>query len=86
MKSFQQLACRKALTGLAVPRVVVPSANITLNRSWPRSYTAPAAVSSQLAGLDASKLTITKTTTPKELLPPQDLVFGKTFTGKHLLS
>jgi len=40
---------------------------------------------SKLAGLDASKLTITKTTTPKELTPPEQLVFGRTFTD-HMLS
>lgn len=32
--------------------------------------------------LDASKLTITKTTTPKELVPSEELVFGRTFTGE----
>lgn len=36
------------------------------------------------APLDASKLKITKTTTPKELLPNDQLVFGKTFTD-HML-
>lgn len=36
------------------------------------------------APLDASKLEITKTTTPKELLPKEQLVFGKTFTD-HIL-
>ncbi|EGW31246.1 branched chain amino acid aminotransferase [Spathaspora passalidarum NRRL Y-27907] len=36
------------------------------------------------APLDASKLTITKTTTPKELLPKEKLVFGKSFTD-HIL-
>lgn len=35
--------------------------------------------------LDASKLTITKTTTPKKLVPAEELVFGKTFTD-HMLS
>ncbi|KAH0555774.1 Mitochondrial branched-chain amino acid (BCAA) aminotransferase [Trichoglossum hirsutum] len=35
--------------------------------------------------LDASKLVITRTTAPKRLHPPEDLVFGKTFTD-HLLS
>lgn len=41
------------------------------------------APSQQLPDLDASKLTVTKTSTPKELQKPQDLVFGKTFTGKN---
>jgi hypothetical protein len=34
-----------------------------------------------LASIDPSKLSITRTTTPKELLPPKDLVFGQSFTG-----
>lgn len=37
----------------------------------------------RLPGIDPSKLSITKSTTPKELLPPQELVFGRTFTGTH---
>ncbi|GEQ70792.1 hypothetical protein JCM33374_g4471 [Metschnikowia sp. JCM 33374] len=36
------------------------------------------------APLDASKLIVTKTTTPKEKLPNDQLVFGKTFTD-HIL-
>jgi branched-chain amino acid aminotransferase len=35
----------------------------------------------RLPGLDASKLAITKTTTPKALSDPSELVFGRTFTG-----
>lgn len=35
-------------------------------------------------GLDASKLVFTKTTTPKQKLPNDELVFGKTFTD-HML-
>lgn len=35
----------------------------------------------KLAGLDPSKLEITKTITPKQRVPNQDLVFGRTFTG-----
>ncbi|KAL2013754.1 hypothetical protein VTN00DRAFT_1279 [Thermoascus crustaceus] len=55
------------------------------NRLWQRTYSVKPGVDSQLPGLDASKLTITKTTTPKEPLPPQELVFGKTFTD-HMLA
>lgn len=36
---------------------------------------------SQLPGLDASKLSITKTQSPKALQKPEELVFGKEFTG-----
>jgi hypothetical protein len=39
----------------------------------------------RLQGLDASQLSITKTTTPKELVPPEELIFGHTFTD-HMLS
>jgi branched-chain amino acid aminotransferase len=39
----------------------------------------------KLTTLDNSKLTITKTTTPKELIPNDELVFGKHFTD-HMLS
>lgn len=36
-----------------------------------------------LPDIDPSKLEVTKTITPKELVPNQDLVFGRTFTGKQ---
>ena len=35
-----------------------------------------------LPRIDPSKLSITKTVTPKELVPPEELVFGRTFTGR----
>jgi branched-chain amino acid aminotransferase len=81
MKSFQ-LARRQALTGLAMPRVLY-SQNINVGRKWQRAFSASAAAASQLPGLDPSKLTVTKTTTPKELMDSKDLVFGKNFTGKR---
>jgi branched-chain amino acid aminotransferase len=37
-----------------------------------------------LAGIDSSKLSITKTTSPKTFPPPEELVFGKTFTDYML--
>lgn len=81
MKSLHQLARRQALTGLAMPRVL-SSQNIAASRTWQRAFSASTAAASQLPGLDASKLTITKTTTPKEPVDSKDLVFGKYFTGK----
>ena len=39
-----------------------------------------------LPGLDASKLTISKTTTPQPLKDPKELVFGSSFTGRTLKS
>lgn len=77
MKVLQQLTRRKALTSLATPR-------IASNRSWQRSFGVSAVAASQLPGLDASKLTVTKTSTPNEIKSPKDLVFGKTFTGMAL--
>ncbi|GMM28639.1 branched-chain-amino-acid transaminase [Martiniozyma asiatica (nom. inval.)] len=41
-------------------------------------------MSSTVAGLDATKLKITKTATPKTRLPNEELVFGQTFTD-HML-
>jgi len=34
-----------------------------------------------LPDMDPSKLEVTKSITPKQLVPNQDLVFGRTFTG-----
>lgn len=45
------------------------------------SLKAEAASASKHHFLDASKLSITKTKSPKELSKPEDLVFGKEFTG-----
>ncbi|KAJ5149355.1 Branched-chain-amino-acid aminotransferase [Penicillium atrosanguineum] len=84
MRSFQQLTRSKALAGLATPRIL-PSRTIASTQLWQRSFNASAAAASQLSALDASKLTVTKTSTPKELTPNKDLVFGKTFTD-HMLT
>jgi len=40
---------------------------------------------SQLPDIDVAKLEITQTTSPKELVPPEELVFGRTFTGTAAL-
>ena len=58
----------------------LPSRLIT---SWERSYSiqAESASTIKLQDIDPSKLSITKTTTPKGLVPPNELVFGRTFTG-----
>ncbi|KAJ5099265.1 Branched-chain-amino-acid aminotransferase [Penicillium argentinense] len=82
MKSLQQLTRRAALAGLTRPRL---SSQIPSTRSWQRNFGATAAAASQLLGLDPSKLSITKTSTPKELTPNNELVFGRTFTD-HMLS
>ena len=36
----------------------------------------------QLPGIDPGLLSVTQTTTPKKVVPPEELVFGRTFTGK----
>lgn len=35
----------------------------------------------KLPGIDPHALSITETTTPKNLIPPEELVFGRNFTG-----
>ena len=37
----------------------------------------------QLPDINPGALSITRTTTPKPILPPEELIFGRTFTGKH---
>ncbi|KUJ20776.1 branched-chain-amino-acid aminotransferase [Mollisia scopiformis] len=49
------------------------------------SIEATSASTIKLQDIDPSKLSITKTKTPKELVPPNELVFGRTFTD-HMLS
>ena len=39
----------------------------------------------QLPDIDPSQLSITRSTTPKEIVSPEELVFGRTFTD-HMLS
>lgn len=47
----------------------------------PYSIKAEAASTSTLQILDPSRLTVTKTKSPKPLSKPEDLVFGREFTG-----
>lgn len=46
------------------------------------SVKAEAASQAKERDIDPRKLQITKTTTPKGLSKPEDLVFGREFTGK----
>ncbi|KAM3558942.1 hypothetical protein MY1884_003724 [Beauveria asiatica] len=66
------LRMRAALLGAARVQRAVPMA---------RFYSQAA----KLSGLDASKLSITKTKSPKALTKPEELVFGKEFTD-HMLA
>ncbi|KAI9765270.1 MAG: Mitochondrial branched-chain amino acid (BCAA) aminotransferase [Geoglossum simile] len=49
------------------------------------SIAAHAASTAKVQDIDPSKLSITRTTAPKTLVPPGELVFGRTFTD-HMLS
>lgn len=80
MRLFQQLTRRTALTGLTSSRL---SSQIPSTRLWQRNFGATATLASKPAALDASKLTVTKTSTPKELTPNSELVFGREFTGNY---
>ncbi|KAL8697166.1 MAG: hypothetical protein Q9201_007275, partial [Fulgogasparrea decipioides] len=57
--------------------------------NWPcrRLYSIQSqeAAIAKLPNINPDALTITKTTTPKSLVPPEELVFGRTFTD-HMLS
>lgn len=55
--------------------------------NWRRPYSLQINGTSRetLPDLDPSKLSITQTVTPKELVPPQELIFGRNFTD-HMLS
>jgi branched-chain amino acid aminotransferase len=56
-----------------------PAAALRFSRAY--SIKATAASDSKLHRLDATKLSVERTGKPKALLPPDELVFGKTFTG-----
>lgn len=86
MKSLLHLTRRRALHNFAIPRVLPIQSSAASNRLCQRNFSASSVAASQLAGLDPTKLAVTKTTTPKELTASKDLVFGKTFTGTHPLS
>ena len=79
----------RLLSGLShcAARRAAPSALNAALRCRTRLYSihADAAVGTSIQDIDASKLSITKTTAPKGLLPPEELVFGRNFTD-HMLS
>ena len=52
-----------------------------------RAYSihADASVGTKIQDIDPTKLSIEKTTTPKALLPPEELIFGRNFTGNRRL-
>jgi len=79
---LRQLRPRSALLKQSPSRLILGAWESS--RSY--SIQAKAASTVKLQDIDPGKLSITKTTTPKELVPPNELVFGKTFTGRLPLS
>ncbi|KAN0085107.1 Aminotransferase [Elaphomyces granulatus] len=82
MRPCRQLA-RSGLSG----RHVASSQNSLANRLSRQFYSVKpvSSTTSNLPDLSPLKLAITKTTTPKKPIPPQELVFGRSFTD-HMLS
>lgn len=68
-----------AATARPASRVLLRTSTWQPTRQY--SIKAEAAESSKPQGLDASKLTVEKTTKPKPLKKAEELVFGQTFTG-----
>ncbi|KAF2704524.1 branched-chain amino acid aminotransferase II [Pleomassaria siparia CBS 279.74] len=85
---FQQRSSRLlSLLSTSCNRPFVAQRGASLRSRSARAYSihADASVGNKILGIDPSKLTIEKTTTPKDLLPPEQLVFGRNFTD-HMLS
>ncbi|EOA82240.1 branched-chain-amino-acid transaminase bat2 [Exserohilum turcicum] len=61
------------------------SAALRCRTQRPYSIHADASVGDKIQGIDPSKLTIARTAKPKDLLPPEELVFGRNFSD-HMLS
>ncbi|KAF2638158.1 branched-chain amino acid aminotransferase II [Massarina eburnea CBS 473.64] len=61
------------------------SASLRCRSQRAYSLHADASVGTSIKDIDPAKLSITKTTTPKALLPPEELIFGRNFTD-HMLS
>ena len=70
-----------SLSHCAPRRAAAPlSASLRCRRAY--SIHADASVGTTIQDIDPTKLTITKTSTPKDLLPPEELVFGRNFSGE----
>ena len=53
------------------------------HRRRPYSIQSQEEAIARLPDINPGALSITRTTTPKQILPPEELIFGRTFTGKH---
>ena len=78
MRPLLQRACAGALR---LPRSA-PRLQATWQSARHLSIKPEAASTIQPLGLDATKLTVEKTKTPGALDKPEDLVFGRKFTGE----
>ena len=74
---LRQLRSRSAFFKPAPSRLVA-----AWESTRPYSIKVESASTIKLQEIDPSKLSVMKTTTPKELVPPKELVFGRTFTGR----
>jgi branched-chain amino acid aminotransferase len=72
-QSLSQRSARPAATCVA--------ASLRCRSQRPYSIHADASVGSTIKDIEPSKLSITTTTTPKALLPPEELIFGRNFSG-----
>lgn len=70
----------------ALPRRSTPAITSLATQRCRRWYSIHADhAETKALDIDPTKLNITKTTTPKDILPKEDLVFGHAFTGMEKL-
>lgn len=69
------------------PRAATASLSASLRCRTQRAYSihADASVGTKIQDIDPTKLQITKTTTPKDLLPTEELIFGRNFSGASFM-
>jgi branched-chain amino acid aminotransferase len=82
---LQQRSTRllSSLSNCAFRKTAAPlSASLRCRTQRPYSIHADASVGNKIQDIDPTKLSITRTTSPKDLLPPEDLIFGRNFTGR----
>lgn len=77
-RSFRRLFLRAAPL-LRSPQSSTPRLYLDRSRRWYSLH--PEQNTEKLQELDHTQLQISKCITPKQCPPPQDLVFGRTFTG-----
>ncbi|KAK4915806.1 hypothetical protein LTR28_013503 [Elasticomyces elasticus] len=82
-------SCRRSLFGASTVFRASSSFQCLYTQSGRRTFAtqlqADDATDPRLQAIDPSQLSISKTTTPKDLVPNEELVFGRTFTD-HMLS